>query len=175
MPIYAKKPEPKPKNPPTPEHHVILGDSDNGPIYWEGYTNVKINKKGVSIRVFFNNEDPNVEEYSVTFMGNWPGVLDATEGPITVIGSDHLGVGFWWERAQQIQLARMSLAFFDANGDEWLLKAEGFEITEDVVDNVYTYTITFSGFSLTKFGNSIEPYAPLVPPIEVTLSVISNS
>jgi hypothetical protein len=65
----------------------------------------------------------------------------------------------------------MSLAFFDANGDGWLLKAEGFEI-ELVDDGVYT--ITFIGFSLTGPGQSIGPYEPLVPPLDVTLSFSKN-
>lgn len=127
------------------------------------------------MRVYFRNKDPYAEEFSVTFMGNWPGILGSSpENPITVIGSDHLAVNIWWERAQQIQLARMSLAFFDAEGAEWLLKAEGYEIIESIEGEVYTYTITFVGFSLTKFPEPIAPYV-YDRSIVVTLTVISNS
>jgi hypothetical protein len=168
IPVYAKPEKPK-KNQPTPEYHVILGDQDYGPIYWEGDNNVGIRKKvGISVRVFFNNIDPNAVEYSVKI---WPGILggDPTGDLITVIGSDHLNVGFWWERAQQIQLARMSFAFFDTSGVEWLLKLEGFEIDPDHYVGG-DYTITFTRFSLTEVGDPIGPYTELVAPLVVTLS-----
>jgi hypothetical protein len=173
MSAYAGKPDPKPKKPPTPEYHVVLSDPDTGHIYWQGDNDVKNNKVGISVRVFFNNKDPDAEEYSVKFIGDyprdWPGLLagGTTEDPITVIGSDHLGVGIWWERAQQIQLSRMSLAFFDTDGVEWLLKAQGTEIVEDGVD---AYIITFDGFSLTRSGDSIGPYEPFGGPLDVRLS-----
>jgi hypothetical protein len=175
VPVFAGKPDPKPKkNTPTPEYHVILGDPETGPIYWEGDTNVGVNKVGIGVRVYFNNKDPYAEEFSVKFFEGWPGVLiDGTEeNPITVIGSDHLAVNIWWKRKQQIQLARMSLAFYDADGVEWLLKAEGTEIIK-VSDG--EYTITFSGFSLTEIGYPIGPYEPLVTPLDITLSFSSNS
>jgi hypothetical protein len=170
---YAGKPDPKPKKPPTPENHVILSDPETGHVYWEGDTDVTDNKVGIGVRVYFRNKDPNAEEYSVKFIGVWPGILagGTEEEPITVIGSDHIAVNIWWERAKQIQLARMSLAFFDAGGAGWLLKAQGTVIVEDSDD---VYIITFDGFSLTESGDSIGPYEPLVPPLDVKLSFSSN-
>jgi hypothetical protein len=172
--VYAGKPDPKPKKPPTPEYHVVLSDPHTDHIYWEGSNDVKDNKVGIGVRVYFRNEDPTAEEYSVNFIGNWPGVLGGgTPGePITVIGSDHLAVNIWWERAQQIQLARLSLAFYDASDVEWLLKAEGTEIVK-VSDGVYT--ITFSGFSLTEIGYPIGPYEEPDSDLSITLSFSSNS
>lgn len=167
--VYTGKPDPKPKKPPTPEYHVVLSDPYTDHIYWEGSNDVKDNKVGISVRVFFNNKDPNAEEYSVNFIGDWPGFLagGTTENPTTVVGGDHLGVGIWWERAKQIQLSRMSLAFFDTDGVGWLLKAQGTEIVEDGED---TYIITFDGFSLTKSGDPIGPYEPFGGPLNVRLS-----
>lgn len=179
IPVYAGKPDPKPKKPPTHEHHVILGDPINGPIYWEDDTSSNVNKKiGAGIRVYFRNKDPSSEEFDVSFIGDWPSPLNGGKpgDPITVTGSDHLVVSIWWERAQQIEPARLGLTFYDDNDVEWLLKAEGFEIDKVVVDKVYTYTITLSGFSIAKIGDPSPPYDyETYGPLYVTLSIISDS
>jgi hypothetical protein len=105
----------------------------------------------------------------------WPGLLggDPLGEPFTVVGSDHLAVNIWWERAQQIPLARMSLTYFDADG-EWLLKLQGNDFNPNYYDGSGEYTITFDEYSLTRLGDAIGPYQPLDPAQQVTLAFSKN-
>jgi hypothetical protein len=168
IPVYAKKPDPKPKGQPTQEHHVTF----IGAINWEGDTNVKFNKRGFSTGWYFRNTDPQATEFAVDFIGEWPDILN---GGVTVIASDHLSLQIWWQYAQQDQLVRFSLTFYHA-GDEWLLKAEGTEIDEYIKGE--KCTITLSGFSLNNLSSG-EPipshYEPLEPERDVTLLFSKNN
>lgn len=153
LPVYAKKPERQPKL-----DDVVL----EGAIIWSGQESVSNNKVGIGLRVYFRNEDPNALDLAVGFVGSWPGMLsgDTPEALVCVVPSDHLAVNVWWPRAKQMELARMSLAFW-YEGEEWLLKAEGNDFTpiEGGIE------ITLLRASLNKIGDPIPGYEELEGPL----------
>jgi hypothetical protein len=153
IPVYAKKPARQPKL-----KDVVL----KGAINWSGENSVTNNKIGIGLRVDFRNKEPD----KVKFVGDWPGILNAQNEPVYVTPSEHLAVNTWRERAQQIELARVSLTFYDEGGVEWLLKAEGTE-NYKVPGGI---RIILTGFSISKVGEPIPHYDTSYGPLEFTFT-----